>query len=109
MVWKGETLSEEKQLSLFPEDSFSQPTQQELFEWAEEEKEGNLIDITYLIRLRELSKELALDLGIDIEGEDLGSVEFATGLLDVLEGFDGETIEDDYPELFSLLRARTGR
>tara|TARA_B100000212_G_C27044861_1_gene393181 strand:- start:132 stop:404 length:273 start_codon:yes stop_codon:yes gene_type:complete len=85
------------------------PSQQELFEWAEEEKAGNLIDITYLLRLRELSEGLALDLGIDIEGEDISSVDFAMGLLDILEGFDGETIEEDYSELFSLLRARTGR
>ena len=109
MVWKGETLSKEEQLPLVPDMEVSTPTQADLFEWAEEEKEGNLIDITYLIRLKELAEELILDLGIDISMADLGSVEFATQLLDVLEGFDGETIEDDYPELFSLLRARTGR
>ena len=102
-------MSEEKQLPLFPDVEISTPTQADLFEWAEEEKSGNLIDITYLIRLKELSEELVLDLGIDISMENLGSVEFATQLLDVLDGFDGETIEEDYLELFSLLRARVGR
>ena len=100
-------MSDGKQLMLFEMD---EPIQQDLFEWAEEEKPGNLIDITYELRIRELSRELVLDLGIVLP-EDVGSVQFAESLLEIFDNQEPgtTTLVEDYPELFQLLRARVGR
>ena len=96
---KGES-AEPQQLSLFPE---------------EEEKTGELIDLGYELRVRQLARELAWDLGLTDEQLESwgGGLAFANRMLDFfdteLTEFDQIALEEDHRELFELLRARTGR
>ena len=70
---------------------------------------GVLIDLRDELRIRHLARLLVEDLGLD--PHDLGGepVEFAKNLLariDELPEGHGESIEDDHPELFRLLRRK---
>ena len=103
-----------RQLMLFPDLPLAQG---DLFEWAERKEGaemGTVIDINYDLRVRALAQELVQDLGIDEKqletwGGGLSLANRILGILDDLPEGMGTTIEDDHPELFELLRARTGQ
>ena len=103
-----------EQLPLFPD---LPHTQGNLFEWAaakEEGEMGEVIDLSYELRVRHLARDFVRDLGLD-EAEVAswgGGLKLANEFLDLLENlceFDQVTIEEDHEELFQLLRARAGR
>jgi hypothetical protein len=75
----------------------------------EERAMGVLIDLREELQIRHLARMLVEDLGLDIH--DLGGepIEFAKDLLSQISAMPeghGESIEEDHPELFRLLRKR---
>ena len=72
---------------------------------------GELVDLRDELKIRHLADVLVKDLGLPIEAVEAqgGSVVFATNLLSEFEELpknDTETIEEDHPELFALLRKK---
>jgi hypothetical protein len=68
---------------------------------------GVLIDLRDELRVRHLARMLVEDLGLDIHDLQGEPIDFAKDLMsrvdDLPEGH-GESIEEDHPELFELLR-----
>ena len=73
---------------------------------------GVVIDLKDELRLRHLANELGKDLGLEAAHVDEmgGPVEIAVNLLQTFDGLpvDAETMEEDHPELFKLLRRMVG-
>jgi len=80
----------------------------------EPEKKGKLIDLSYELRVRQLSQELVADLGLGAEEVEQwgGGLNFANQILDMFDDlpvFEKTSLEEDHQELFNLLRGRAGR
>ena len=72
---------------------------------------GELVDLRDELKIRHLANALVKDLGVPIEAVEAqgGAVTFATKLLSEFEDLpenDTETLEEDHPELFALLRKK---
>ena len=76
---------------------------------SKEEDVGVLIDLRTELQLRHLARMLVEDLGLDVhdlEGEPIDFAKDLVARVDALPEGHGESIEEDHPELFRLLRER---